>query len=343
MDGDGAGPNEARDRAEVTILGPHLLLSIVIEPYPGGADEIHLHAAGQGVWVARLAGALGAHPVLCGLLGGETGAVLAPLLEALPGECRLVPTAAGSGSYVMDRRQGPFETVARALSTPPTRHELDDLLAATIAAALHSGVLVLCNPLPGDAIGPEFYERLVADVRPHGVRVLADLSTPRLDGALRGGVELVKINDWELAEFVAGPVDEPAELAAAARQIMRLGAELVVITRGERSALVFRGDERWELVAPRFDHGFREGCGDSMMGAIAAVLARGGEWREALTIGAAAGAANFLRRGLGSADPATIAELAGAVTLEPLPPLPPSPRPTEPAGAAEHPKPSGAS
>lgn len=343
VDSDGASPNASLDRAEVTIFGPHPLLSIAIEPYPGGADEIHLHAAGQGVWVSRLAGALGAHPVLVGLLGGETGAVLGPLLEAMPGERRFVPTAASSGSYVMDRRQGHSTAVAQALSTPPTRHELDDLLAATIAAALRTGLLVLCNPLPGAAIGPEFYERLVADVRPHGVRVFADLSTPRLDGALRGGVELVKINDWELAEFISGPVEQPAELAAAARKLMRLGAEIVVITRGERSAIVFRDDERWELVAPRFDHGFREGCGDSMMGAIAAVVARGGDWREALTVGAAAGAANFLRRGLGSADPATIAELARAVTLEPLAPLPaPGGDPTPSAGPADQPDPAGA-
>ncbi len=60
----------------VTILGPHPLLAIGIEPFAGEEDEIHLHAAGQGVWVARMAAALGAYPVLCGFLGGETGAVL---------------------------------------------------------------------------------------------------------------------------------------------------------------------------------------------------------------------------------------------------------------------------
>lgn len=307
--------------AKVAILGPHPLLSVTIEPSPGGVDEIHMHAAGQGVWVARIAAALGAHPVLCGYLGGETGTVLAPLLAAMPGERRLIPTSGQTGSYIMDRRQGTFDSVAQALSAPPTRHELDDLASATIAAALSTEVLVVCNPMPGDAIGPEFYERVVGDVRPHGVRVLADLSSPRLEGAVRGGVEVLKINDWELAEFVFGPVERPEDLAAGARRIMELGAEMVVITRGERSAIVFRGEERWELVAPRFDHGFREGCGDSMMGAMAAVTARGGDWREALIIGAAAGAANFLRRGLGSADAATIHELAESVTLEALPPL----------------------
>lgn len=300
---------------DVTILGPHPLLSINVERHPDGADEIHLHPAGQGVWVARMAVALGAHPVMCGYLGGETGAILGPLIDALPCARRMVTTATESGSYVYDRRTGARDPIAHALSPPPDRHEIDDLVAATVASALQTRLLVLCNPYPGDALGPEVYERIAADAHAHGVRVLADLSSPRLDGALRGGVDLVKINDWELAEFVAGSVGEDDELVAAVGRIREHGVGTVVITRGEHPAAVFSGDERWELAAPSFDHGFREGCGDSMMGATAAVMAAGGDWREALTVGAAAGATNFLRRGLGTGDAGTIRELASSVKL----------------------------
>lgn len=299
----------------VTIFGPHPLVSVAVERDPAGDDEIHVHAAGQGVWVTRMAGALGAEPVLCCYLGGETAKVIRPLLDHLPGERRIVQTAGASGAYVYDRREGGRDPIAHALSPPPTRHEIDGLVAATVAAALETRLLVLCNPYPGDALAPEVYERIAGAVHAHGVRVLADLSAPRLDGALRGGVDVVKINDWELAELVQGPVERDADLVAAVGRIRERGPELVVITRGERPAAVFCGDERWELTAPAFDRGFREGCGDSMMGAMAAVTATGGDWPEALTIGAAAGAANFLRRGLGSGDPATIRELALAVTL----------------------------
>lgn len=303
----------------ITILGPHPLLAIDIERATGGDDDIHLHAGGQGVWVARMAATLGAHPVLCGFIGGESGAVLEPLLTAMPGSRHLVQTSSASGSYVMDRRSGTNQPYARSLSPAPSRHELDDLAAVTIASALRTRMLVLCNPFPGDTLTAEFYERVVSDVRPHGVTVLADLSSPRLEGALAGGVDIVKINDWELAQYVCGPVAEPDEMAAAVGRMRDAGARMVVITRGELPAAVFSDEGRWELTAPRFEHGFREGCGDSMMGAMAAVLARGGEWREALTVGAAAGAANFLRRGLGTGSPSVIHELAPTVTLRPLP------------------------
>jgi hypothetical protein len=57
--------------------------------------------------------------------------------------------------------------------------------------------------MPGEALPLEVYGDLIADVRASGCRTLVDLSTPRLDSALRGEPDLVKLNDWELAEFVS--------------------------------------------------------------------------------------------------------------------------------------------
>ena len=79
-----------------------------------------------------MAGELGADPVLCGFIGGETGKVLQPLLDELPGSRRLVRTAAWSGSYVMDRRSGERDPIAFAWSAAPTRHEIDDLVSLTV-------------------------------------------------------------------------------------------------------------------------------------------------------------------------------------------------------------------
>ena len=77
-------------------------------------------------------------------------------------------------------------------------------------------------------------------------------------------------------------------------------------------------DRAWELVPPRFERGSREGCGDAMMGGLAAALATGRSFEDALMLGAAAGAANFLRHGLGTATAEVIEELVGHVELRAL-------------------------
>jgi 1-phosphofructokinase len=306
-------------RNRVAVFGPHPLLSITIEQLTTeGGDDIHLHAAGQGVWVARMAAELGAEAVLCGFIGGETGTVLRPLLERLPIELRLVETGAGSGSYLHDRRGGERVPIAQSPSAPPSRHEVDDLFSVACAAALDADVLAICGPYPFEALPLEIFGNLVADVKANGTPVIVDLSSPLLDSALEGKPDLVKINDWELAKFITGPVDTEARMRAAAQLLLDGGAGTAIITRAEEPAMVLRGDQAWELVPPRFERGAREGCGDSMMGGLAACMAAGLEWEETLRIGAAAGAANFLRRGLGSADRTVVTELARRVELRPL-------------------------
>lgn len=300
--------------AQVTVFGPDPLLSVTMERR-GSEDDIHLHAAGQGVWVARAVADLGATALLCCLMGGETGAVLAALLDALPIALRRTDTAGSSGSYVVDRRSGTRELVAMAGRPAPHRHEVDDLVSATCAAALGSGALVICNPFPAEGLPDDVWETVAGGARDAGVPVIVDLSSPRLDRALLGRPDVVKLNDWELAEYVRGPVDGPRALDAMQR-LRGAGAGAVVLTRGAAPTLVLDGAHApYEIVPPRLTHGFREGCGDTMTGALAAGLARGVPLRDALVTATAAGAANFLRHGLGTSGRGAVESLARRVTV----------------------------
>ena len=299
----------------ITVFGPSPMLSVTIETRGEGRDDVHCHPAGQGVWLSRMAGELGAWPVLCSLIGGETGTVLEPLLERLPGERRLVRSDSSSGCYVTDRRSGEREVLAQAYVEPPSRHEADELVAATTAAAMESDVLAICNPYPGDAMPLDVYGNLVANARGAGVRVIADLSSPRIEPTAAAEPELVKLNDWELAAYVVGPVDTPQRLRAAAEKLRDLGAHNVLVTRAGDPALALLGDEAWELIPPKLEAGSREGCGDTMMGAIAAALAWGSDLPEAMVLGAGAGAVNFLHHGLGTGSRREVEELAREVEL----------------------------
>lgn len=302
------------------MFGPHPILTITVETRPDAlSDDVHVHAGGQGVWVARMAGALGADAVLCGTIGGEVGTALLPLLAHLPFEHRLTRTAGVSGCYVIDRRLGDRRPVATAWSPQMTRHELDDLYSTTVTEAIVRDVLVVANPLPGDALPPEFYGNLVAEARAAGTQVLVDLSSPRLDAALEGRPDLVKLNDWELAEYVTGPVDTAAEIRAGIAALRNAGAGSVVLTRGGDPAFGVRQDgTEFEIAPPRFEHGSPEGCGDSMMGGIATAWGSGDDWLGALTLGTAAGAANYLRHGLGTSLRSVVEQLIGQVRVRKL-------------------------
>jgi 1-phosphofructokinase len=299
----------------VTVFGPHPILAITIERRGTSDDDIHVHPGGQGVWVARMAGEMGAHPILCGFCGGETGTLLASLLDELPGERRLVETTAPSGCYVIDRRSGEREMIAHSWSDPPSRHEIDDLFSLTCAAALNSRVLVVTGPVPSDALPLDFYRRLVADSREQGAKVIVDLSPPRLNSALEGRPDFVKLDEWQLAEFEGGDVSGPEKLRTAAEKVLEQGAQAVVVTRGGEPALVLREGHAWELVPPQFTAGASEGSGDSMVGALATAFALGLSFEDSLRLGAAAGATNFLRHGLGTGSRDVVDQLVERVEL----------------------------
>jgi sugar/nucleoside kinase (ribokinase family) len=65
----------------IAVFAPHPPLTVTLEREGARHEQVHFHPGGQGVWVARTAASLGAEPVLCGLLGGESGELLGGLLQ----------------------------------------------------------------------------------------------------------------------------------------------------------------------------------------------------------------------------------------------------------------------
>jgi 1-phosphofructokinase len=220
---------------------------------------------------------------------------------------------------VIDRRSGEREFVAQAFSEPPTRHELDDLFSITTAAALNAKVLMVCGSLPQDAVPLEYFGNLVKDVRAAGqAKVVTDISSPQLDAALEGKPDIVKLDDWQLAVSTGRELSSDEVIWEACAEIVERGARVVVFTRGDEPSLVYSADRRWELTPPRFESGAAEGSGDSMVGSMCAALARDLPIEDVLRLGAAAGATNFLRHGLGSGDRAVVEELVQQVKLRQL-------------------------
>ena len=75
----------------VCVFAPAPILTLTIERTADDDEELHVHPGGQGYWVARMVGLLGAPVVVCCPLGGETGEVLEHLLGSDRVELRAVP------------------------------------------------------------------------------------------------------------------------------------------------------------------------------------------------------------------------------------------------------------
>jgi 1-phosphofructokinase len=299
----------------VAVFAPSPLLTVMIEP---GFDqpEVHLHAGGQGCWVAHLAATLGADVVLCSALGGEPGSVLKGLIAAEPLELRAADAGTPNGVYVHDRRSGRRVEIVRVDSRPLARHASDELYGIALGAGLDADVTLVTGCSPGDLVEADVYRRLAADLRASGKLVAADLTGPPLHATLSSGVELLKLSDEELVREGLAASDEVSHVVAAARELHAGGARHVVVSRGAAPALLISdGDDLRELVPPPFEALDHRGTGDSMFAATGAAIARGADMIAALRLGMAAGALNATRRGLGTGTREEIEHLAAHVEV----------------------------
>jgi 1-phosphofructokinase len=300
----------------IAVFAPTLRLSVTIE-CTAGVDELHVHPAGQGWWVARMLLTLGERPLLCAPIGGETGDALRALLADLPQD-GLVPCPVPNSSYVHDRRGGERVEVASIASPALGRHVEDDLVSSVLAFGLASPVVVVCGSNLDGNITPEVYERVCHDLRVSGVTVVADLSGDELRCALAGGVDLLKVSHEELGADGWTDRTDDAGIRQGIDALRAAGAVDVVVSCGKDGVVAAIGERCYRATSPEMSVVDHRGAGDSMTAALAAGLRRQAGVDEMLRLAVAAGAANVTRHGLASGHPAAIAQLARLVRLDDL-------------------------
>ena len=295
---------------------PAPLLTVTIERQ-ADVVELHVHPGGQGVWQARMVAALGVPVALCAAVGGETGRVLHTLLAEEDVDLRDVERESDSGWYVHERRAGERIEIAAHAGAPMVRHDIDELYTTALTEGLRAPVSVLSGTADPAAVDADVYRRLAADLDAVGGRVVVDLAGDQLAAALAGGPAFVKVSHEELLDDGRAADDTAGALADAAFRMRDEGAGAVLVSRADRPALALLGEELLEVGLPTLEVVDHRGAGDSMTAGIAATLARGEDVSRAVRIGAAAGALNVTRRGLGTGRAEAIEELAGRVRLDP--------------------------
>ncbi|WP_298039801.1 PfkB family carbohydrate kinase [uncultured Microbacterium sp.] len=301
----------------VTILAPSPTLTVTVEDHPQGS-EIHNHAGGQGVWQARMLRRLGIPVTMCCLLTGEVGRTLRHLLEDEDVTVQALTREGRGSAYVHDRRGGRRIVVDEEEGDPIGRHDLDDLYSAMLRCSEHSRIAVLSGPAGDDSIPADFYRRLTIDLRAAGLTVIADLAGERLRAVVDGQVDVLKVSHEELVADGLVSEETVPQIIAAMQQLRADGAGAVIVTRASEPLLLADADGVREITPPPFEENESRGAGDSLTAGVIAALSRGESLDEAMTLGAAAGALNVTRHGLGTGDAELIESLRQKVSVRDL-------------------------
>jgi len=300
------------------IFAPLPILTVTAEDRGDGLD-IHLHAGGQGVWQARMVAALDTPVTVCALFGGETGQVLRHLIPGEGIQLRAVEGTARNGAYIHDRRSGRRVVWAEDPGDPIQRHELDELYNEALVEGFAAKVCVLSGPHDPAMLAADVYRRFAHDLSGPGRHVIADLAGDNLTAALAGGADVIKVSHEELMRHGRADSESLDDLVAALDRLRAEGAKIAVVSRAGDPALAMIDGAYYLVEMPALEPFDPRGAGDSMTAGIAAALAAGREPDFAVRLGAAAGALNVTRSGLGTGDGSAVIRLLPHIRLQPLP------------------------
>jgi 1-phosphofructokinase family hexose kinase len=282
------------------------------------ASESRVDFGGKGFNVSRLLRGLGAESTAVGFLGGKAGEILQDGLKSLgigaefvwvPGETRTnisIVTQSG-GHYIKVNEKGPLVDSAK-------QQELLDKIAAL---AQPGDWWVLAGSLP-PGCAEDFYARIVAVLNEHGSLSLLDTTGESLRLGCAENPYLVKPNAEEARALTKLPVETPAEIAAVAAEIRRMGAQNVVISMGKAGALLQTAEGTLLTKSPKIKEKNPIGAGDSMVGGLVWALTRGLALKESLGWGVASGAATASLSGTEVGSQKLIEKLLAKVEYERL-------------------------
>lgn len=180
------------------------------------------------------------------------------------------------------------------------------------AVPLQAGDILLSQfEVPADCIAALFR-------RGHGlgtVNILNPAPARAIDRDLLGLVDILVPNETELAFLSEAPITEAStekEIAAAARRLAARPDQRIVVTLGPRGALAIVGQETLRVPGRPVAPVDTTGAGDCFVGTLAAALARGLSFPEALTTANIAASLSVQREGAGTSMP-TAEEIAAAM------------------------------
>jgi len=275
-------------------------------------------AGGKGINVARVLKELGRDVLATGFAGGCNGNFILAGLDEEGLKHDFVRTAGESRICiaVVDPVNG-TQTEVNEAGAEVTFDEVRQLREKLSALMAEAEYLVLSGSAP-PGVPDGFYSDVIQEAKSRGVRTVLDSSGNNLRLGAQAGPFMLKPNSAELSALVGRDLLTLEEMLRAAKDMTRLGIELVAVSMGRAGALATDGTRSYKASPPDIEFVSAVGSGDSFVAGFVHSIMDGGSLDKALRLATAAGAANAATIGAGFCRREQIEDLAAAVVVTPV-------------------------
>ena len=279
----------------------------------GEVDRID--AGGKGINVAKVLKRFGTEVCALGLLAGSNGRFILDSLraEGIAADFVSVPGETRVNLKIHDGLMG-TETELNEPGFPVSAEHIEQLRAKIAAHAPQCPIMVFSGSLPPQA-PLEIFADLIRVAKSHGAKCFLDTAGPALKHGLAAAPFLTKPNRAELEELLGSSFPAPRELVGAARAVLNMGCEQVLISLGAEGAVGVTGEEAFFAHPPAVSVRSSVGAGDTMVAVMAFAAVKGISFRQAFQMAVAASAATVAMEGTKVADLAAVQALMPLVTV----------------------------
>lgn len=260
-------------------------------------QQMRLDPGGKGINVAKVLTKFGLDVTATGFMAGLQGRVLCKQLEeqgiqadflAITGEVRTNLKIYEEETKITTEINEPGFTV-QADDLLHFREKLSDLLK-------QATLLVVGGSLP-PGVPDDVYRDYIEMANRRGVKTILDADGIPLQEGIKAKPFAVKPNVFELEQWIGHELDTEENIISAAKELLREGVSLAVISMGSQGSIVMDGHETYRFRPFPITPKSTVGAGDSMVAALAYSLLEGKSLAEAGILATTAGTVTASKSG----------------------------------------------
>lgn len=258
------------------------------------AEKGYSLPGGKGINVSKVLKNFGVDSEALGFLGGFTGEFIKTNLKEDGVKSNFIELSEPTRINVKMNNNG-LETEIAGVSPDISSEKALEFLE-NFKKMEEGDILVLSGSVP-KSLKSTIYGDIVSAL-PKGVKVVLDTRGEAFDIALRKGVFLIKPNQHEIEEYFNKKFENRDEVLEAGKELLKLGAENVLISLGGDGSILITQDEIYFGGTPKGELVSSVGAGDSMVAGFIYGISKNKNLVEAYRYGIASGSGTAFSQGL---------------------------------------------
>lgn len=221
--------------------------------------------SGKGYNVARGVSRLGVPACAAGTMFRSNGELIMQALkdDKVDAQLTMLPGRVRTNMKILDESRREVTEINEP-GTAIDQQVIDEITQQILSLCKRSKYMVFSGSIPRGT-DPSIYKQMIQAVNSTGCKAVLDSEGLPFTLGIQAKPYMIKPNLYELELLVGHELRELDEILLHARDIIREGVEVVLVSMGSRGAVLVQKDSAWYTPAPIVEVASTVGAGDCML------------------------------------------------------------------------------